>query len=87
MSIPIDEEYEEDSGRYGWFEYNPVRYSAWYGDIGAPHLGHSKHLCNMAKMGADLKMIKNLVKDAKFICKKCGRAAAKEENLCEPTPL
>ena len=53
----------------------------------APHLGHSKHLCDMAKRGVDLKTYKELVKDPKFICKKCGRAAAKEENLCEPVPL
>ena len=53
----------------------------------APHLGHSKHLCDMAKRGVDLNAYKELVKNAKFICKKCGRAAAKEENLCEPVPL
>jgi hypothetical protein len=23
----------------------------------------------------------------KYICKRCGRAAAKEENLCEPAPM
>ena len=34
-----------------------------------------------------LKQIKHLVKDAKFICRKCGRAATKEENLCDPTSL
>jgi len=53
----------------------------------APHLGHSKHLCDMAKRGADLETVKGLVRNPKFICKKCGRAAAKEENLCEPVPL
>ena len=53
----------------------------------APHHGHAKHLCDMAKRGVDLNLYKALVKDAKFICKKCGRAAAKEENLCEPVPL
>jgi len=31
--------------------------------------------------------IKALVKDAKFVCKVCGRAAAAEENLCEPVPI
>lgn len=59
----------------------------WYMEKGAPHLGHSKHLCDMVLKGADLETYKNLVKDPKFICKKCGRAAAKEENLCEPVPL
>jgi len=60
----------------------------WYAPAEeAPHLGHSKHLCDMAKKGADFETYKNLVKNARFICKKCGRAAAKEENLCEPAPL
>ncbi len=54
----------------------------------APHLGHSMHLCDMAERGdVSLEQMKALVKDPKFICKKCGRAAAKEENLCEPVPL
>ena len=53
----------------------------------APHLGHAKHLCYMADRGADLEAVKKLVKRPKFICKKCGRAAAKEVNLCEPVPL
>ena len=53
----------------------------------APHLGHSQHLCNMAERGADVELVKNLVKDAKFMCKTCGRAAAKQENLCDPIPL
>ena len=58
----------------------------WY-EPEAPHLGHEKHLCNLAKKGTDFETYKALVKDPKFICKKCGRAAAKEENLCEPAPL
>jgi len=41
----------------------------------------------MADRGVDLETVKALVKNPKFICKKCGRAAAKEENLCEPVPL
>jgi hypothetical protein len=28
--------------------------------------------------------LKTLVKDSKFVCRDCGRAAASEENLCEP---
>ncbi len=53
----------------------------------APHLGHMKHLCEMARRGVDLNTYKELVKDAKFICKKCGRVAVNEDNLCEPVPL
>lgn len=60
----------------------------WYGPPEeAPHLGHSKHLCDMAKRGVDLQTFKDLVRNPTVICKKCGRAAAKEENLCEPVPL
>ena len=52
-----------------------------------PHLGHENHLCELSKRGIDLNIYKKLAKDAKFICTKCGRAAGKEENLCEPVPL
>ncbi len=31
-----------------------------------------------------LKELKTLVKDSRFVCKDCGRAAAGEESLCEP---
>ncbi len=55
--------------------------------VKAPHLGHSQHLCDMADRGVALQVVKDLVKNPKFICKKCGRAAAKEVNLCEPVPL
>ncbi len=54
----------------------------------APHIGHANHLCDMAERGeVTLAQMKEMVKDPKFICKKCGRVAAKEENLCEPVPL
>ena len=52
------------------------------------HIGHRKHLCNIVEDSIlTLDQVKALVKDAKFICKKCGRVATKEENLCEPVPL
>ena len=38
--------------------------------------------CNL-----DLKKIKPLVNEPKFICKSCGRVANKKENLCQPVPL
>jgi hypothetical protein len=54
----------------------------------APHIGHRNHLCDMAERGQiSLDQMKDLVKDAKYICKKCGRVAAKAENLCEPVSL
>jgi transcription elongation factor Elf1 len=68
---------------FGWEEYRlPMS------EPEAPHIGHQFHLCKMCESGGcTLEQVKALVKDAKFICKKCGRTAVKEENLCEPVPL
>jgi rubrerythrin len=30
---------------------------------------------------------KKLVRDGKYVCKVCGRVAAKKENLCKPVDL
>lgn len=55
---------------------------------GVPHIGHSSHLCEMVERGElTLEQIKSLVRNAKFICRRCGRVAAKEANLCEPKPI
>jgi hypothetical protein len=60
----------------------------WAGKYRAPHIGHRTHLCDMAERGeVTLAQMKALVRNPKFVCRKCGRAAAKEENLCEPVPL
>ncbi|OGP90813.1 MAG: hypothetical protein A2157_05010 [Deltaproteobacteria bacterium RBG_16_47_11] len=64
-----------------------------------PHPGHEEHLCylenigylrspELLEIGVDRKEeYKQLVKKPKFFCKKCGRAAAHEINLCEPEKL
>ncbi len=55
-----------------------------------PHPGHENHLCylhNMGVLDADVEGFKSLVKDAKFLCKRCGRAAAEAGNLCDPIKL
>jgi hypothetical protein len=46
-------------------------------------------LCELAcsPAGTDLKLLKALVKDPKYICKGCGRAAVSEINLCTPEKL
>ena len=41
----------------------------------------------MMKNKAKYEEVKALIKPAKFICKGCGRAAAKAINLCDPEPL
>ena len=38
--------------------------------------------CNL-----DLEEIKPLVRDPKFICRSCGRVAAKADHLCQPESL
>ncbi len=55
-----------------------------------PHAGHEKHLCYLHNLGylkSNLGDYKALVKNPKFVCKACGRTAAKEENLCAAEAL
>ena len=58
--------------------------------IEMPHPEHEKHLCYLENVGyvkTNLEEYKKLVKEAKFVCKQCGRAAAAEENICYPEKL
>jgi len=43
-------------------------------------------MCKLADKGK-IKKAAELAKGAKFICTKCARAAASEENLCKPKKL
>lgn len=52
-----------------------------------PHPGHEKHLCSKVAVGTTINEYNVLVRNPKFLCKHCGRAAAKAENLCDPIPL
>lgn len=55
-----------------------------------PHPGHEDHLCHLQGKGmikSDLEGYKTLVRDGKFMCKGCGRVAAKAESLCAPEQL
>ncbi len=55
-----------------------------------PHVGHDKHLCYLNNIGFQVsnpKEYKELVKDAKYLCKICGRVAVDEKNLCKPVAL
>ena len=54
---------------------------------GRPHVGHEKHLCEIIEKGATFSDYFDLIRNAKFVCKQCGRAATKEENLCDPFPI
>jgi len=48
-----------------------------------------KTLCELKKdyLKENLKEYKKLVCDARFVCKKCGRAAKDAERLCKPVSL
>jgi hypothetical protein len=55
-----------------------------------PHEGHDKHLCYLQNVGfvqSSFSDYKSLVKEPKFLCKNCGRAAASDKNLCKPAKL
>ncbi len=55
-----------------------------------PHPGHNKHLCYLMNVGYSAQEpqgYKDMVRGAKFICKSCGRAAAKKTSLCQPVKL
>jgi len=45
------------------------------------------HHCRMVTRRGDPEKLRPLVKDAKYFCKKCGRTAHKNENLCKPATL
>lgn len=50
----------------------------------------AKKLCKLVKDGAlkeDMKGYSKLVKDARYVCKNCGRVAAKESHLCKSKKL
>jgi hypothetical protein len=64
-------------GAYPWFTDVP-------GVERSPHIGHKQHLCSMADTGeVTLEQMKDLVRNPKFICKRCGRVAQNSDNLCE----
>jgi hypothetical protein len=55
-----------------------------------PHAGHNKHLCYLNNLGYQIsnpREYKALVKNAKFVCKICGRVAVSDKNLCKPMAL
>jgi len=55
-----------------------------------PHPYHEQHLCylhNLDFLKSNLDEWKKLVQEPKFVCRKCGRAAAKEKNLCKSVTL
>jgi hypothetical protein len=55
-----------------------------------PHTGHEQHLCYLANIGFpqnNTGEYKELVKEARYLCKACGRVAVNAENLCKPVKI
>jgi hypothetical protein len=55
-----------------------------------PHTKHEEHLCflhNLGYLEKNMAGYKTLVRDARFVCRKCGRVAKSDHHLCEPEPL
>jgi hypothetical protein len=48
--------------------------------------GKELHLCKLVKRD-EMEQVRQLVKDAAYFCKKCGRAAREPGNLCEPARI
>ncbi len=44
------------------------------------------HLCRIEKRG-DMELLRRLGNDARFSCRKCGRSAHEEKNLCKSARL
>jgi hypothetical protein len=51
--------------------------------------GYDKKICSLTSSGdqVDLKLIKQLVKDSRYVCRTCGRSAADSERLCSPETM
>ena len=47
---------------------------------------HTMHICALAEED-NFEEIRNLIKNPQYLCGNCGRAANKEENLCNPKPI
>jgi hypothetical protein len=50
---------------------------------------HEEKMCALTCCPHDLPLekIKTLTKNAAYVCKACGRAAANAKNLCEPVKI
>ena len=47
---------------------------------------NERHLCKIAGTNDD-ELIRTLVKEARYFCRKCGRSAHNETNLCKPIEI
>lgn len=55
-----------------------------------PHPGHNKHLCYLTNLyfhRTNWTEYKQLVENAQYVCKLCGRSAADKDRLCRPVKM
>ena len=54
--------------------------------LAGKHTNHVNHLCELVSK-RHMAKVARLSKDATYLCHICGRASAKEQNLCEPVMI
>ncbi len=54
--------------------------------VGGADCFNEDHLCKIAGK-KDFELIRKLVRDAQYYCKKCGRASHEAANLCKPSEI
>ncbi|MFA5424056.1 MAG: hypothetical protein WC374_09400 [Phycisphaerae bacterium] len=60
------------------------------GKFRLPHSSHNMHLCYLVNLGIqdrDPDEYQKLIREPKFMCKKCGRVSSKPRNLCKPVKI
>ena len=45
-----------------------------------------RHLCRVSKDG-DIERMREIIKDARYFCRKCGRSTHEAEHLCKPLEM
>jgi hypothetical protein len=78
------------NGRFDSMAFQNLKGGGKMVEAKMPHPEHEKHLCYLQNLGyveKNLADYKTLVKNPKFVCKNCGRAAGSEKNLCNPDKL
>ncbi len=53
---------------------------------GGENCYNDEHLCKVAGK-KEFDRLRELVRDARFFCRKCGRAAHSDLNLCKPEEI
>jgi len=56
------------------------------GDFNCPYEDKMCYLSSIRDQ-IDAKLLKQLIKDIKYLCRACGRSAVNAQNLCSPKKL